>query len=185
MDNGGVGPEYPMGSTNNPTVEPVNTVKTVSFVTESFPQTNATMSNSALGDFNVGLDPALKKRSGQHIPIRRSKKPGRKQVNGKHAARLFASKEAQEEILKYEEIRSEADAKLDAVYDEIRPAIEERERDNQDSVPTVLAEKWIEATCLQMKANFDLNFSVVKNALCPKPKSSTGEETNPSHGQGN
>ena len=77
-----------------------------------------------------------------------------------------ASKEAQNEILKYEEIRSEeADAKIDAVYDEIRPAIEERERDNQGSVPTVLAGKWIEATCLQMKANFDLNFSIVKNAL--------------------
>lgn len=57
--------------------------------------------------------------------------------------------------------------KLDSVYDEIRPAIEERERDSLDSLPTNVAEKWIEASCTKLKADFDLYFAVVKNVVCP------------------
>lgn len=41
-------------------------------------------------------------------------------------------------------MRQEATLQLDLLYDEIRPAIEEYERDSQDSA----AEKWTEASCL-------------------------------------
>ena len=64
-----------------------------------------------------------------------------------------------------QEIRKDASSNLEALYDEIRPAIEEHERDTQDSVPTSVAEKWIEASCLKMKTEFDLYFSVVKNLM--------------------
>ena len=58
--------------------------------------------------------------------------------------------------------REKAEAELDTVYDEIRPAIEEHERDTQDSVSTAVAEKWIEASCVKLKADFDLFAAVVK-----------------------
>jgi hypothetical protein len=47
-----------------------------------------------------------------------------------------------------QEIKKNANAALDALYNEIRPAIEEHERHSQDSV----AEKWIEACCSKFKA---------------------------------
>jgi histone-lysine N-methyltransferase SETD2 len=182
MNDSDVGAKHPVDSTNLIT-EPV---KTLAVVPESLAQQDTQLGspltnsppdeNGVFGNFDMG--PPLKKRSGQNGSIRRSKQPGQKRVSGKHAARLFASKEAREDILKYEEIRDEADAKLEALYDEIRPAIEERERDSQDSVPTVLGEKWIEAACFQMKADFDLNFSIIQNVLCPKPSSSNAGDTN-------
>lgn len=79
-----------------------------------------------------------------------------------------------------QELRSEATNKLNNLYDEIRPAIEEHARDSQDNVPTSVAEKWIEANCAQWKAEFDLHFSIVKNVVCPRPRASG--QTIPSEG---
>ncbi|GKF25268.1 hypothetical protein Tco_0081162, partial [Tanacetum coccineum] len=67
------------------------------------------------------------------------------------------------------EERNEATMKLDSVYDEIRPAIEERERDSLDSLPTDVAEKWMEASCSKYKADLNLYFAVVKNVIYPPP----------------
>ncbi|WJX25683.1 [histone H3]-lysine(4) N-trimethyltransferase [Trifolium repens] len=55
---------------------------------------------------------------------------------------------------------------LDSLYNEIRPAIEEHERDTQDSVSTTVAEKWIQACCLKLKAEFDLYSSIIINVGC-------------------
>lgn len=60
-------------------------------------------------------------------------------------------------------MKNQAAAEIDSLYDEIRPAIEEHERDSQDSVATSLAEKWIEASCCKYKADFDLYASIIKN----------------------
>ncbi|KAL7587646.1 hypothetical protein Lser_V15G35670 [Lactuca serriola] len=117
------------------------------------------------GDFNNG--PA--KRAGKRSPNRKQKASGRKPVNGKRVAQLFASKKVQDQLIKCEEIRSEASVMLDSVYDEIRPAIEERERESLDSLPTNVAEKWIEASCSKLNADFNLYFTVVKNVVCPPP----------------
>jgi hypothetical protein len=67
------------------------------------------------------------------------------------------------------ETSKEAAAQLSSVYDEIRPAIEEHQRDDQDSVSTSLAEKWIQASCLKYKTDFDLYSAIIRNvALAPK-----------------
>lgn len=107
------------------------------------------------------------KRAGRRSPNRKQKLSGRKPVNGKRVAQLFASKKVQEQLIKCEEVRSEAGVMLDSVYDEIRPAIEERERDSLDTLPTNVAEKWIEASCSKLNADFNLYFTVVKNVVCP------------------
>lgn len=132
-------------------------------------------SNNSFGDFNNGSGAA--KRPAKRSPNRKQKLSGRKQVNGKRVAQLFASKKVQDELIKCEEVRSEATAKLDCVYDEIRPAIEERERDSLDSLPTSVAEKWMEASCSKLKADFDLYYTVVKSVVCPPPITT---EPNPS-----
>src|SRR5262245_42807873 len=80
-----------------------------------------------------------------------------------------------------QELKNEATSELNTLYDEIRPAIEEHERDSQDSVSTSVAEKWIQATCSKWKAEFDFHFSIVRNVLCP-PKT-TAEETKPLGGE--
>lgn len=54
------------------------------------------------------------------------------------------------------------------MYDNIRPAIEEHERDSQDSVSTSLAEKWIEASCAEMSASFDFYLSIIRNTVFPE-----------------
>lgn len=69
-----------------------------------------------------------------------------------------------------QEMKNEAASSLDTLYNEIRPAIEEHERDSQDSVSTSVAEKWIEACCLKLKAEFDLYSSLVKNIACTPPR---------------
>ncbi|XP_015886515.3 histone-lysine N-methyltransferase ASHH1 isoform X2 [Ziziphus jujuba] len=97
-----------------------------------------------------------------------------KQVDVKAAALLLSSKEAQEEVLRYEELKNDAASHLKSLYDEIRPAIEEHERDSQDSVATSVAEKWIEACCLKLKAEFDLHSSIIKNIACT-PGTSCGQ----------
>lgn len=68
-----------------------------------------------------------------------------------------------------EEVKNKATSELNSLYDEIRPAIEEHERDSQDSVSTIVAEKWIQATCSKWKAEFDFHFSIIKNVMCPWP----------------
>lgn len=71
-----------------------------------------------------------------------------------------------------QEIKNQATCQLDSLYNEIRPAIEEHERDSQDHVSTSVAEKWIEASTNKLKADFDLFSSVIRNiAYTPrKPK---------------
>jgi len=63
----------------------------------------------------------------------------------------------------FQEVKNQAASQIDALYDEIRPAIEEHERDSQDSVSTSLAEKWIEVSCCKYKADFDLYAAIIKN----------------------
>ncbi len=79
-----------------------------------------------------------------------------------------------------QEIKKNANAALDALYNEIRPAIEEHERHSQDSV----AEKWIEACCSKFKEEFDLLYSIVKNVACaprrPHPEAKPFEGDNES-----
>lgn len=67
-------------------------------------------------------------------------------------------------------MKNEARSQLSSLYDEIRPAIEQHERDNQDSVATSVAEKWIEACCVKLKAEFDLYSSIIKNVACTPRK---------------
>jgi histone-lysine N-methyltransferase SETD2 len=62
--------------------------------------------------------------------------------------------------------KDDATDALDSLYNEIRPAIEEHERDTQDSVSTTVAEKWIQACCLKLKAEFDLYSSIIMNVGC-------------------
>lgn len=69
-----------------------------------------------------------------------------------------------------QEIKNDATSALDSLYNEIRPAIEEHERDSQDSVSTTVAEKWIQACCLKLKAEFDLYSTIVKNVACSVQK---------------
>uniref|UniRef100_A0A0D3FVX7 SET domain-containing protein n=1 Tax=Oryza barthii TaxID=65489 RepID=A0A0D3FVX7_9ORYZ len=93
----------------------------------------------------------------------KAKRGMRKQLNVAGICDRLASEVAREEILYCEEMKNQAAAEIDSLYDEIRPAIEEHERDSQDSVATSLAEKWIEASCCKYKADFDLYASIIKN----------------------
>ncbi|CAN6270200.1 unnamed protein product [Urochloa humidicola] len=100
------------------------------------------------------------------IPKRRGRKPKRivpKQLDIPDICDRLASSVAREEILYCEEVKNQAASEIDALYDEIRPAVEEHERDSQDSVSTSLAEKWIEASCCKYKADFDLYAAIIKN----------------------
>ncbi|WOG82037.1 hypothetical protein DCAR_0101196 [Daucus carota subsp. sativus] len=148
---------------------PINAVKSeVKKETDLFPEkTQQDISQPRLS-YNSGSGSTPKSRS-QHVPKSRSKQASRKQVNGKNVAKLFASKQAQEEVIRCEELRTEATKKLNDLYDEIRPSIEEHAKDSQDNVPTAVAEKWIEATCTKWKAELDLHFSIIKNVVCPRP----------------
>lgn len=108
------------------------------------------------------------------------KKPGSrgrqkaKQVNMENVANLFPTKEAREEVRRYQELKNEATANLNAVYDEIRPTIEARESDQQDTVPISAAEKWISAHCGKLRADLNFSFSIIENALGVKKP---GDET--------
>ncbi|XP_073280851.1 histone-lysine N-methyltransferase ASHH1 [Primulina huaijiensis] len=142
-----------------------------------FSQTNAMISrirsNSACRNYKIGPVPTSKKKS--QPPRQKAKMSGRKFASCKPVAELFASEEFREEISKYEELKNKATSELNLIYDEIRPAIEEREKDSQDSVPTSLAEKWIHATCSKWKSEFDFHFNIVKNVICG-PKMASGSE---------
>ncbi|KAK3144771.1 hypothetical protein QOZ80_4AG0317660 [Eleusine coracana subsp. coracana] len=104
-------------------------------------------------------------------PLKLPKVRGRKPKHGPRKQSLnipdicdhLASSVAREEILYCEEVKNQAASEIAALYDEIRPAVEEHERDSQDSVSTSLAEKWIEASCCKYKADFDLYAAIIKN----------------------
>ncbi|XAR62255.1 Histone-lysine N-methyltransferase [Bertholletia excelsa] len=196
---GNVGYENPLGS-SSAEVEPqflvptegmgMNTVKSEEIeeklysqeTQQAFANQNAMISrirsNSACRNYQIGSASVPKKRS-PHIPNKRSRQASEKQIDGKSIAKLFVSKEAQEEIIESEERKIQAASKLDSLYEEIRPAINEHERDSQDNVDIGVAQKWINASCAKMKAEFDFHFSIVKNVLCP-PFHSAGGEARPS-----
>lgn len=136
---------------------------------QAFSQKNAMISrirsNSACRNYHIGPGSLSNKRSKQYSNGR-LKHLSENQVDAKFAALLLASKEAQEEILRNEEIKNDANSGLESLYNEIRPAIEEYERDSQDSVATSVAEKWIAACCLKLKAEFDLYSTIVKSFAC-------------------
>ncbi|KAJ7974026.1 histone-lysine N-methyltransferase ASHH1 [Quillaja saponaria] len=135
---------------------------------QAFPQKNAMISriqsNTACRNYHIGNGSLPTKRS--KLTNGRLKNLTKKQVDVKSAAALLASKEAKEELFRHEEIKNDAASALDSLYNDIRPAIEEHERDSQDNVATAVAEKWIQACCLKLKAEFDLYSSIVKNVAC-------------------
>ncbi|KAF8106890.1 hypothetical protein N665_0130s0057 [Sinapis alba] len=118
---------------------------------------------------------SLPRKRGRPLSSGKTKNVTQKHVDIANVVQLLASKEAQDEILKYEEVKKEAGVRLSSLYDEIRPAIEEHERDSQDSVATSVAEKWIQASCYKLKAEFNLYSCVIKNIACTpiKPHDST------------
>ncbi|KAL5843682.1 hypothetical protein ACOSQ4_009640 [Xanthoceras sorbifolium] len=144
---------------------------------QAFRQNNAMISrirsNSACRNYHIGPSSTPRKRA-QHHSNGKLKHLAQKQVDVKHVAQLLASKEAQDELLINEELRNDAASQLSSLYNEIRPAIEEHERDNQDNVATSVAEKWIEASCLKLKTEFDLYSSVMKNLACT-PRRTPGQ----------
>lgn len=95
---GAVGSEHPLDSTSL-IVEPLNSVPVEGEpvgTQQEFPQMDPSL------NYNIGSGNAANKRSTRHVPKSRSKHAGKKHVNGKNVAKLFASKEAQEEIIKCE-----------------------------------------------------------------------------------
>ncbi|KAJ4830950.1 Histone-lysine N-methyltransferase ashh1 [Turnera subulata] len=136
---------------------------------QSFAQKNAMISqiqsNSTCQNYQVGQGPIEKKRA-KHISRMKLKHIMQKEVDPKHVAKLLALKEAREEVLMYEEMKNDAASQLESLYNEIRPAVEEHERDNQDSVATSVAEKWIEVCCQKLKAEFDLHSCIIKSIAC-------------------
>lgn len=143
------------------------------------PMISRIRSNSTCRNYQVGSGSASKKKA-PHIGNKKSKHGGGKQVDGKRVAQLFLSKVAQVEIIKCEEIKNQATAKLDSLYSEIRPAIEEHERDSQDNVDIAVANEWIGVSCARLKAEFDFHFSIVKNVVCPQPPQRASDEAKPS-----
>ncbi|KAL6319160.1 hypothetical protein AAG906_011246 [Vitis piasezkii] len=71
-----------------------------------------------------------------------------------------------------QEKRNQANLHLEAVYDEIRPTIKKDKMKNQYNVPTNLVEKWIEANCSKMKADFNFHSSIIRNVLFPPQQAS-------------
>ncbi|OVA01074.1 SET domain [Macleaya cordata] len=150
---------------------------------QSFAHKNAMISrirsNSACRNYYIQRNPITNKRSANYSNGR-SKHLAQKQVDAKLVGQLLASNEAREEINNYEEKKKQATSELDSLYNEIRPAIEEHERDSQDSVSTTVAEIWIEASCSKLKAEFDLYSSIIKNVACTPKKAQN--ETNLAEG---
>lgn len=136
-------------------------------VHQNFAHKNAMISrirsNSACRNYHIQSN-HLSTKSSPHYSGR-AKHSAQKQVDVNLVGKLLASKEAQEEVFAYEEARTLASTQLTSLYDEIRPAIEEYEKDSQDSVSTSLAEKWIEASCCKLKAEFDLHSAIVKHII--------------------
>lgn len=132
-------------------------------------------------NYQTGSGPLSRKRA-RLFPNGRSKKLNPKQVDAKSIAKLLASKEAQDEIFKYEDLKNQATSKLDSLYNDIRPAILEHEGDSQDCVPISVAEKWIGPSCSKMGTDFDLYSSLIRNLVCtPRrtlPQAKPAEEGN-------
>ncbi|XP_042433925.1 histone-lysine N-methyltransferase ASHH1-like isoform X3 [Zingiber officinale] len=120
-------------------------------------------SNHACRNYHTESSPLSK--SSSRNAGGKSKIGMRKQIDVKLICERLAISEAREEILACEETKKQATARLDSLYDKIRPAIEEHERDNQDSVSTSVAEKWIEASCCKLKAEFDFHYAICKNIV--------------------
>ncbi|KAK6938250.1 AWS domain [Dillenia turbinata] len=141
---------------------------------QAFAQKNAIISrnqsNTACQNHQIGPGPLSKKKS-LNRSRGRPKLHVQRKLNAVVVTQLLESKEAQDEVLNYEVAKNLATSKLDTLYNEIRPAIEEHERDSQDSVPTSVGEKWIEASCSKLKAEFDLYSCVIKNIVCNPQKS--------------
>lgn len=97
-------PEHPFEFTTVKTeLETKSSKKDTKLSTKVKATTSSSQSNSALLNFNAGSGTSSTKgSSAQQNPNRRPKYPSRRQVSGKHAAKLFSSKKVQEEILKYE-----------------------------------------------------------------------------------
>ncbi|GAV80086.1 SET domain-containing protein [Cephalotus follicularis] len=136
---------------------------------QALSQKNALLSripgSSACQNYRIGPRAMPTKRP-KHYGNGKPKHLLTRQVDVKHVTQLLASKEAREEVFRNEEMRNDATSQLAFLYDEIRPAIEEHERDNQDCVATSVAEKWIEACCLKLRTEFDLYSSIIKNVVC-------------------
>lgn len=145
---------------------------------QAFAQKNAMVSrirsNSACRNYYIQWSPMSNKKSANYANGK-SKHLAQKQVDAAFVAQLLASKEARDEINDCEEKKKEVTYELDMLYNEIRPAIEEHEKDSQESVSTSLAEKWIEASCAKLKAEFDLYASIIKNVTSAQEKA--GEKT--------
>ncbi|CAI9116495.1 OLC1v1017657C1 [Oldenlandia corymbosa var. corymbosa] len=135
-------------------------------------------STSAGRNFNAGASPS-KRKSKQHKSKQKKRSSGGQQFNTRDIPILFQSKEVQDEVRKYEELKNQATTDLQSLYDEIRPAIEQHESNSQDSVPTSVGEKWIGAHCNKYRADFDFSFSIIKNFL-DAAKNATGSQI---HGQ--
>eukprot|EP00268_Persea_americana_P040029 TRINITY_DN3970_c0_g1_i3.p1 TRINITY_DN3970_c0_g1~~TRINITY_DN3970_c0_g1_i3.p1 ORF type:complete len:497 (+),score=95.33 TRINITY_DN3970_c0_g1_i3:354-1844(+) len=119
-------------------------------------------SNSACRNYHIDTS-IVSRVSVPHFSGGKTKNLAQKQVEAKVVGQLLASKEAREEVFAYENMKNVASSQLNSLYDEIRPAIEEHERDSQDSVSTSVAEKWIEASCSKLKADFDFYSSIIKH----------------------
>eukprot|EP01018_Ginkgo_biloba_P019462 Gb_16572 [translate_table: standard] len=120
----------------------------------------------------------------QYVSCQKSKHFANKRVNAELIGQILPSKEAREEILAAEEAKIATTAELNSFYDQVRPVIQEHGKDGQDNVPTNYAEKWIQASCEQLKATFDVHFSIVKH-LTNNVHGICGEGVNFEHGQEN
>ncbi|GAB4845175.1 hypothetical protein Ancab_038581 [Ancistrocladus abbreviatus] len=166
---------------------PMNAIKDESHKETNLPAENAerafapkiqmishNQSESAPQNNHIGIA-SISRKKPKHRGKKNQKSSIQKEVDAKYVAQLLTDKEAQDEIFKYEQAKNEAAANLRRVYDEIRPAIEQHERDNQDNVPTSMAEKWIEAKCTMWKADFGLHFSIIKSIHLHLSKNGAGE----------
>ncbi|PKA57371.1 Histone-lysine N-methyltransferase ASHH1 [Apostasia shenzhenica] len=125
-------------------------------------------SNSVCRNYHIQSSPLS--RISPHYSNGKSKIHVARQANVKLICERLSSKTACDELISIEELKNNSTSQLDSLYDEIRPAIEEHERDTQDSVSTSVAEKWIKAFCNKQKAEFDLYASIIKNISCTPRK---------------
>ncbi|KAI4375491.1 hypothetical protein MLD38_013353 [Melastoma candidum] len=140
--------------------------------------TSAVTSRTASGKNQLAVVGRISKKKSMLISGFKTKRTSNHN-DAEMVARLLAPVHA-EELLKKEEMRKEAASQLDALYNDIRPTIEEHEKDNQDSMATVVAEKWIEASCWKNKAEFNLYHSLIKHvAFSPRrPQQSKDVDNN-------
>ncbi|CAL1363190.1 unnamed protein product [Linum trigynum] len=133
---------------------------------------------SRIRKHQIGGPRSIPRKRLKNISVGKSKQVAEKRMDAKRVAELLSLKEAKQEVLIYEDLKNDAASELANLYSEIRPAIEEHERDSQDSVATSVAEKWIEASCMKLKADFDLYSCIIKNVAynIPKSQNQTGTD---------